>query len=89
MSSCADRQEMSGRRASGFLVSSIDGSVAIEFPMVSECNYIPDYRSEIPTSNVISRQPHLNDLPIAELNPNAQILLLIGRDLPELHHVGD
>lgn len=57
--------------------------------MVSECNYIPDDRSEIPTPDVISHQHNLSDLPIAELNPNAQILLLFGRDLREAHNVRD
>lgn len=40
-------------------------------------------RSEIPTPDVINDQTHMCDLPIPELNPNAQILLLIERDLPE------
>lgn len=89
LSSCAGRQQMSGRRASGFFVSSIDGSVTTELPTVTECNDIPDDCSGIPKLGVISHQPHMCYLPITEIKPDAQIPLLIGRDLPEAHHVGD
>lgn len=89
LTSCAGRQQMSGRRTSGFFVSSIDGSVTIELPMVTECTDIPDDRSEIPTPDVIRHLPHLRDIPIPALNPDAQILLLIGRDYAEAHHVKD
>lgn len=75
---------MSGRRASGFCVSSIDGSVTMELPTLAKCNDIPDDRSEILTPDVISHQPHMFDLRIPELNPDAQILLLIGRDLKHI-----
>lgn len=61
----------------------------MELPTVGECNDIPNDRSEIPTPNVISHQPHMCNLPIPELNPDAQILLLIGRNLSETHHVRD
>lgn len=54
LSSCAGRQQMSGRRASGFFVSSIDGSVTNELSTVTECFDIPDDRSEIPTPDVVS-----------------------------------
>lgn len=57
--------------------------------MVTECNDIPDDRSEIPTSDVIRHQPYLRDLPIRALNPNTQILLLTGRDSAEAHHIKD
>ena len=44
-------------------------------------------RSEIPTLDVISHQLHLCNLPILLKNPEAQILLLIGRDFSKVHHV--
>lgn len=53
----------------------------MELPTVTECNNIPDDRSEIPTPDVISHQTHL-------ICSRAQILLLIGQDQPEAHHVG-
>lgn len=53
LTSCAGRQQMSGRRTSGFFVSFIDGSVIMELPMVTECTDIPDDRSEIPTPDVV------------------------------------
>ena len=89
LSSCAGRQQMSGRRTAGFVVSSIDRSVTMELPVVTECNDIPDDRSEIPTPDVTNYHPHLCDLPIPPLNPEAEILLLIGRDLLEAHHIID
>lgn len=60
----------------------------MELPTVTECNDIPDDCSEIPSPGLISHQPQMCYLPITEINPDAQILLLIGRDLPEAHHVG-
>lgn len=39
--------------------------------------------------DVIRHQPHLRYIPIPALNQDAQILLLIGRDLAEAHHVKD
>lgn len=89
LTSCAGRQQMNGRRASGYFVSSIDESVTIELPIVAGWNDISDDRSEIPTRDVIRHQPHLRDLPIPVLNPDAQIVLLIGRDLAEAHHFKD
>lgn len=58
---------------------------------VLECDQIPDVRYEIPTPDVASHYPHLRDIEpfIPPLNPDAQIMLLIGRDLIEAHHVLD
>lgn len=53
----------------------------MELPTLAKCNDIPDDRSEILTPDVIS---HMCDLRIPELNPDAQILLLIGRDLKHI-----
>lgn len=39
----------------------------MEPPTVTECNNIPDDRSEIPTPDVISHQTHMCDIPIPEL----------------------
>lgn len=61
----------------------------MKLPVVTECNDIPDDRKEIPTPEVISAHAHLCDLPIAPLDPDAEILLLIGRDLMEARHVHD
>lgn len=43
---------MSGRRASGFFVSTIDGSVTMELPTVAECIDISDDHYEISTPDV-------------------------------------
>lgn len=50
----------------------------MKLPTVTECNDIPDDRSEIPSPDVISHQSNMFDLPVPELKPDAQILLLIG-----------
>ena len=73
----------SGRRASGFIVQSLDGSVSMDLPTMIECNDIPDERSEIPTPEVAQNYPHLKRIPshIPLLDPDSDILLLIGRDI--------
>ncbi|XP_053577874.1 uncharacterized protein LOC128667035 [Bombina bombina] len=50
---------------------------------------IPDDRSEIPTPEIIQHFPHLISLTdkIPALDPNAQILLLLGRDILKVHKV--
>ena len=56
-----------------------------------ECNDIPDSRSEIPTPCVTDGYSHLKSVKqcLPPLDKNAQISILIGRDLPEAHHVLD
>ena len=52
---------------------------------------MPDVREEIPTPDVARYHPHLQELTdhIPPLDPESDILLLIGRDLIEAHHVHD
>ncbi|XP_071149163.1 uncharacterized protein [Mytilus edulis] len=59
--------------------------------MTLECDHIPNNRDEIPTPEVTIHHPHLKELrgSILPLDENCQILLLIGRDLIEAHHVLD
>lgn len=56
---------------------------------VIECDNIPNERSEIPTPDVAASFPHLRSIAgrIPELNTEAKIQLLIGRDIPEAQHV--
>lgn len=91
LSSCAGNIETAGRRASGFVIEALDHSATLDLPTVIECNHIPNSRDEIPTPDVAQRHSHLNSITsfIPHLDDNAEILLLIGRDLPEAHHVLD
>lgn len=52
---------------------------------------MPDDRSEIPTPEAAKHHSHLKPIAhlIPELDPNAQILLLLGRDVLKVHKVGD
>ena len=91
LTSCAGTFVTSGKTAKDFIVESADGSFQLELPNILECNEIPNVRHEIPTPDILRYHSHLNDLSgfIPSLDAEASILLLIGRDLPEAHHVLD
>lgn len=91
LSTCTGRSVTSGRRASGFLVRSLDGSCTLTLPSLIECNEIPDNRNEIPSKTVAQSYPHLQDIEkcIPEIDESVNIELLIGRDLISAHHVQD
>lgn len=86
---CSGLAETSGRRADGFMIESIDGNVAVPLPSLIECSDIPNNRAEIPTPNAVIHQPHLRHIAkhLPELDPNAEILLLLGRDILRLHKI--
>lgn len=86
---CSGLAETSGRRAEGFMIESIDGKVAVPLPPLIECSDIPNNRSEIPTASAVLYQSHLRHIAkhIPELDVNAEILLLLGRDILRLHKV--
>lgn len=75
--------------AEGFQIESLDGSVVIPLPPLIECQEIPNNRSEIPTPSAVLHQSHLRPLAklIPELEPKAEILLLLGRDVLRAHKV--
>jgi len=54
-----------------------------------ECNAIPNNRDEIPTPESAGFHPHLRGIAhkIPNMDMEADILLLIGRDAPPLHKV--
>lgn len=88
---CAGVTEMSGRRGTGFIAQPLDGSLSVPLPTLIECNHIPDDRSEIPTPAAAEHHSHLASIAhlIPELDPDAQILLLLGRDVLQVHKVRD
>ncbi|ETE63496.1 Octapeptide-repeat protein T2, partial [Ophiophagus hannah] len=86
LKTCAGIVEMAGRRASGYQVELVDGKTCVTLPILIECNQIPDHKSEIPTPDA-AIHPHLNHIVhlIPELDPQAQIVLLLGRDILQVH----
>lgn len=67
----------------------MDSKVVISLPPLLQCPEIPNNRSEIPTPSVVLHQPHLLHIAkhIPELDPEAEILLLLGRDVLRVHKV--
>lgn len=86
---CSGLVETWGKKAEGFHIESLDGSVVIPLPPLIECQDIPNERSEIPTPNAARHQPHLRSIAkyIPELDHKAEILLLLGRDVLRAHKV--
>ncbi|RXN11518.1 hypothetical protein ROHU_029945 [Labeo rohita] len=89
MKTCAGTSEILGRRAKGFIVESIDNSISFTLPTLIECNELPDNRAEIPTPDAARNHAHLKSIArkIPSLDPEAEILLLLGRDIIEVHKV--
>lgn len=89
LKTCAGTTEMTGRKAVGFQIEALDGEVCLDLPPLIECNDIMTNRSEIPSPEVARSHAHL--MPIApyipEIDPEAQILILLGRDLIRVHKV--
>ncbi|XP_067282594.1 uncharacterized protein [Pseudorasbora parva] len=86
---CSGTGETFGRKAEDFVVKALDGKVTIPLPPLIECNDLPDNRAEIPTPNAALHQPHLVKVAehIPKLDPTAEILLLLGRDVIRVHKV--
>nr|XP_021331373.1 uncharacterized protein LOC110439581 [Danio rerio] len=86
---CSGTVETSGRKAEGFQIESLDGRVLISLPPLIECHEIMNNRFEIPTPNAVLHQPHLRHIAkyIPDLEPEAEILLLLGRDVIRAHKV--
>lgn len=58
-------------------------------PTLIECNYIPDDCSEIPSPDIVQHFAHLKSVAneIPTIDPEAKILLLLGRDVLCVHKV--
>lgn len=63
--------------------------MSITLPILTECNQIPNNRSEIPTLEAAAAHPHFSHVAtqIPPLDPSADILLLLGRDMIQAHKV--
>lgn len=79
----------SGRKAEGFQVESLDGQTSLLLLPLIECDEILNDCSEIPTPDAARHYPHLQDLApyIRELDPKAEILILLSRDIVRVHKV--
>ncbi|KAJ8381420.1 hypothetical protein SKAU_G00021980 [Synaphobranchus kaupii] len=89
LKTCAGVTEVTGRSASNFIVESADGRSSLPLPMLIECDMLPDNRNKIPTPEAAHYHPHLKDIAaeIPALDPQADILLLLGRDVIQAHKV--
>ena len=91
LTSCHGQETRLGRKATGLVVESLDGNCRLKLPTVIECDDIPSSKEEIPSPAVARNYPHLKDIEkdIHPIDPSAQVLVLIGRDLVAAHHVLD
>ncbi|XP_059820511.1 uncharacterized protein LOC132391399 isoform X1 [Hypanus sabinus] len=89
LKTCSGNMKTQGRKAEGIQIESLDGKVVICLPPLLECNEIMNNRAGIPTPSAVLHQPHLHHIAkhIPELDPKAEILLLLGRDVIQVHKV--
>lgn len=89
MKTCSGTTNKTDRRAHGFVIEGVDRKVSIPLPTLTEYNQIPDNRSEIPTPEAAAAHHHLahTAAQIPPLDPEADILLLLGRDVIQAHKV--
>lgn len=90
LSSCSGSHTMTGRQCD-LQVSSLNGMSTFNICDVIECDSIPNNLLEIPTPDVANAHPHLCRMAkyLPKLDSNAKVELLMGRDVPEVHHVLD
>ncbi|XP_056006873.1 uncharacterized protein LOC125665314 [Ostrea edulis] len=91
LSTCTGRSVTTGRKASGYIAQSLDGSYTHKLLCLIECNEISNNRDEIPSKSVARHYSHLADIQdyIPEIDTGANIDILIGRDLTTAHHMLD
>jgi hypothetical protein len=91
LTSCSGKKQAVGRRAHNIVVESLDHSVQLQLPAVTECSHLLDNREEISTPDVAQNYSNLHDTTqhIPSLDDNAKIILLIGRDAIQAHYVLD
>ncbi|XP_061682545.1 uncharacterized protein LOC133504377 [Syngnathoides biaculeatus] len=91
MRTCAGTTEMTVRKAVGFQIEALNGEVCLDLPPLIECNEVTSNRSEIPSPEIAHSHAHLRSMAphIPKIDPKAQILILLGRDLIQVHKVRD
>lgn len=67
----------------------MNDEISFPIPTLVECDDLPDNRDGTPTPEASLHHLHLKNLAseIPPLNNNAQILLLLGRDILQVHKV--
>lgn len=80
---------MVGRKANGFSAESLDGKTVVSLLPLMECDGLPEDRSKILTPEVAVHFFYFTVMSdkISPFNPNAPILLLLGRDVLSVHKV--
>ncbi|KAI2663058.1 hypothetical protein H4Q32_002087 [Labeo rohita] len=61
LKTCSGETEISGRRATNFVIEPKNGKLQIQLPTLIECDMIPDDRKESPSPEVVQHHPHLQD----------------------------
>ncbi len=71
------------------MVESLDRRTKLSLPTLIECDMLPDDRTEIPFPEVARHYPHLRSVEnqIPAVDPDAPVLLLLGRDILRVHKV--
>ena len=89
LTTCAGVVNVSGRRAHGCVVEPLTGEISINLPTLIECNNVPNSRAEIPTPEAAYHHSHMRAIAheIPALDSSADILLLLGRDIVQVHKV--
>ncbi|XP_033104025.1 uncharacterized protein LOC117106722 [Anneissia japonica] len=89
LKTCSGVVNTAGRCITRLIIESVDGQVSIPAPPLIECSAIPDCKEEIPTPEVAEHHPHLKSIAkeIPKIDPDADILILLGRDAPQVHKV--
>ncbi|XP_075315887.1 uncharacterized protein LOC142375626 [Odontesthes bonariensis] len=89
LKTCSGVMDVTGRRANNFIIESLDGMTRLSLPTLIECDMIPDDRAEIPAPEVAVHYSHLKPVAgkIPEIDPQAEILILLGRDILSVHKV--
>lgn len=88
---CSGVSRESGRRLHGLIIESVDHNTIYKLPTCIERNEIPSNKEEIPTPEIAKSHEHLKVIAdkLPELDHDAEVLLLIGKDAPELHKIRD
>ena len=87
LTSYLGQKDRKGRRTFDLMVQSQDGNATFKLPPIVECDDISNERGKISTPEIASQFEHLRNLDLPPQDPDAEILLLIGRDMTEAHTV--
>ncbi|KAK3753684.1 hypothetical protein QZH41_013130 [Actinostola sp. cb2023] len=83
-SNCTSKMVNYGRRVAGIMIDA--NGKSSKLPTLVECSHIPRDKGEIPNPEIANRFDHLRGIAeeIPPLDNQADVQLLIGRDVPEL-----